>query len=326
MRTAVIAAVLLALACPAAYGEERGTQVYGPRQIVTIEIMGVADEIQRDEITRRIPELMDPGEYVTRFYTDPGLLTARVAPISDVNAFASRIDFGKVTRINGRTIIVKATPVPGAGSAAASPLNRALAGLKSSDADVLESALEQLAEIKPIRARRTEVLQALLRPLGGTDVRAKTLAIEALGVWGTRGHVPALVELLDNRDARLRCAAIRALGQLKDPAAIAPIARRLDDHFDRHDAVKALVALGPAAEEAVLPALANQESDVRRAACEILEEIGSADSVAALKAAQADSNTWVRSAAADALKAVYRRGGGQRPSGTRSRSAVKSPR
>jgi hypothetical protein len=296
---------LLTLIAVAQGQTQMSDRVFG--QVVNIEIFGTVDEIQRDQISRRVPELMDRGEYVTRFHTRDGVLIARVAPVADVKAFAARIDFGKVTRISGRTIYVSATPVPAAGTAAASPLNRALAGLKSSDVDSRESALEQLAQMRPLRQRRNDVLRALAGPVTSADVRMKALAIEAVGVWGTHAEVPVLLKLLDTTDYYPRRAVIKALGRLKHPAAIEPIARRLCDELDSSEAVEALVAFGPAAEQAALHVLAGDDSTARAGACKVLEKVGTRHSVAALKAAKNDPDNWVRSAASRALKSLSRR-------------------
>jgi hypothetical protein len=309
MRWAIMAAVLLAANASAAWGQgQMGDRVFG--QVVVIEISGVADEIQGDAICRRVPELMNDGEYVTRFGTvSGGRLTARVAPIPDVKAFAKKIDFGEVTAIRERTIYVRATPVPGAGTDAATPLNRALAGLKSKSADTRHSALEQLIAMKPDRSR-AQVVTALEGPLRGSDDRAKALAVKALARWNGKASVPKLLKVVDSgdyRDSSARAAAIKVLSEFKEPAAIDPIARRLSDVSNRWDAVRALPDFGPAAERATLKALSSKDADTRIGAYEVLEKIGTKASVAPLQTATKDSNKRVSSAATSALKAVKKR-------------------
>jgi HEAT repeat protein len=308
---AMIVVILLGLGCTASGQGQMSDRVFG--QVVVIEISGVVDEIQGDAICRRIPQLMPPGEYVTKFGTvENGKLWSRVAPIPDVKAFAGKIDFGKVTAIRERTIYVKATPVTGAGTAAASPLNRALEGLKSSNADTRHSALEQLIAMKPNSAR-DEVVKVLQAPLNNSDDRTgKGLAVKALVQWNGKASIPTLLKVTgsnDHRDYLARAAAIDALAQFKDPATIVPIARRVTDVSDRRHAVEALIAFGPLAEKATLSVLTNKDGDTRIGACQVLEKIGGKASVASLEALTKDVNKRLSSAATSALKAVKKRAG-----------------
>jgi hypothetical protein len=314
MRPIIISAALLMLSASAAHGQGTSDRVFG--QVVVIEVTDAVDEIQRDEIARRVPQLMGPGEYVTRFTTGTeGQLFARVAPVPDVQAFAAKIDFGSVTKIEGRRITVRAKPVQGAGTAAATPLNRALEGIKSSNADIRDSALEQLAQMKPDQ-RRGEVLTALRGPLTSTDTRANALAVQALGVWGTQENLPTLIKALDSRDGLTRKKGIEALARFKDLATIEPIARRLGSSYDGSAAVEALIKLGPASEKTALRALTSKDERVRRDACKILEKIGTSDSLATLTAAKQDSDAFVRVGAEQAVRAITRR---QQPSLIRPR-------
>jgi HEAT repeat protein len=199
--------------------------------------------------------------------------------------------------------------VAGAGTEAASPLNRALAGIKSKNEDTRHSALEQLIAMKP-NASRAQVVRALEGPLRGSDDRAKALAVKALVRWNGKASIPTLLKLLDTgdyRDAYPRSEAIEQLSQLKEPVAIEPIARRMTDVSNRWAAARALPAFGPAAERATLKVLSNKEDDTRIAAYQVLEKIGTKASVAPLEAATKDSNKRVSAAATKALKEVKKR-------------------
>jgi len=67
------------------------------------------------------------------------------------------------------------------------------------------------------------------------------------------------------------------------------------------------MALGPAAEKAVLPYLKNADVFVRQEVCKVLEVIGTQRSVVPLQAALTDSNGLVRMAAENALTALQER-------------------
>ena len=311
MRTATVVMILLGVWSSTAVAQgQTGDRVFG--QVVTIEISGVADQIQGDEICKRVPQLMPPGEYITKYgQVENGRLWARAAPVPDVKAFAAKIDFGKVTNIIERTIYVRATPVKGAGTSAAHPLVRALEGIKSTNADTRHSALEQLVDMQPNKWR-PEVVKALQVPLGGSDDRAKALAVKALGKWEGKASIPTLLKVMSSRsyrDSSARSEAIELLGQFKDPTTIEPIARRMSDVSDRREAAKALMKFGRAAEKATLGVLTNKDGDTRIAACEVLEKIGGKASIAPLEGLTKDVNKRLSAAATRSLKAVKKRTG-----------------
>jgi HEAT repeat protein len=106
-------------------------------------------------------------------------------------------------------------------------------------------------------------------------------AIEALGVWGTKDAVPSLLKAMKDKESRGD--AMKALGRLKDERAAEPIAERLEEFFDQHEAAEALKQMGPVAEKAVLARLNHHDLHVRITACDILAVIGTQKSIPPLE-------------------------------------------
>jgi HEAT repeat protein len=159
----------------------------------------------------------------------------------------------------------------------------------------------------------------LLREAGAIDValrsaRARTawrrsLACAALGASGAPEAVPVLEELLDDHNHHVREAAVEALGAIGDPAAL-PALRRL---YLSETAVRpgivyaALVELGPAAAEVFGEAIGSDNPRVRASACFGLAATARGDvsqDEVSIEHALTDSDSAVRTAAADALAAV----------------------
>jgi len=162
----------------------------------------------------------------------------------------------------------------------------------------------------------------LLREAGAIDVALRSahartawrrsLACAALGASGALEAVPALEELLDDHNHHVREAAVEALGAIGDPAAL-PALRQL---YLSETAVRpgivyaALVELGPAAAEVFREAIGSDNPRVRASACFGLAATSRGDvsqdevSIEPIEHALKDSDSAVRTAAADALAAV----------------------
>jgi HEAT repeat protein len=164
-------------------------------------------------------------------------------------------------------------------------LNEALGGLTDPNVNGRVKAANWLAHAEPVPARRSEVAKALEPLLTDPSPFPRSAAAKALVVWATAEQVPALIKALDQNDRATRLAAMEALGKLHDERAVDPIVRRLKDAFDRQDAGKALIALGPSVESKVLPHLQDAEWGVKEQVCKVLKEIGTKKSLSALQAA-----------------------------------------
>ncbi len=191
-------------------------------------------------------------------------------------------------------------------------VTEALASLNSPEMGSRMGALMELQQMRP-NERRQEVARALEGLLSDPDMFIRKSAIDALAVWGSKDNVPALIQVLNESkgfDATLvRHSAIEALGGFKDERAAEPLAACLEEFHDRHTADKALQKLGPAAEKAVLQRLTHHDWQVRMAACEVLQAIGTKTSLADLEKVSAENHPIVTRRAREAIQAIKRRGG-----------------
>lgn len=185
----------------------------------------------------------------------------------------------------------------------ADAVTRALHQLNSPNPHKRHEALHKLKDTLPDE-RRPEVVKALEPLLNDPDFFTRKFALEALGVWATKDDVPILLKAMKDKDTRGD--AMKALGRLKDERAAEPIAERLEEMSDMHAATEALKLMGPIAEKAVLARLNHHEVLVRWAVCEILEVIGTKQSLPALEKTEANDFS-AKLQARKAIEAIRRR-------------------
>ncbi len=186
-------------------------------------------------------------------------------------------------------------------------IDRALSDLKARDSFKVTGAADQLAKAIPVEARRVQVAAALEPLLSDRDHWVPTSAAKALGVWGGKANVPALIAAANDHDVFLRGAAMEALGNIKDPRGAAVIAKQFLDHGSRQAAAKALRAMGPAAEPVVLPLLNDRDWSVQLDACKLLADIGTTASIKPLQNLPPNTNRLVEMEAEKAVKAIESR-------------------
>jgi HEAT repeat protein len=121
--------------------------------------------------------------------------------------------------------------------------------------------------------------------LGDPDDGVRTEAARALGVWGDKDSVTALIRGLSDDSVFTRRQIITTLGRLKDARAAEPLARQLGEFFYGKAASEALQNLGPAAEASVLNYVGHPDASVRQEACKILAAIGTKASLPTLRLA-----------------------------------------
>jgi hypothetical protein len=91
---------------------------FSDNQILTVIITGVRDDQTGKYVLDKLARQLPQGNSSTRSFTTGGVMRVALAPVGDPQAFAAKIDFGTVTRIEGRVIYVtvKGVPRPQAGA------------------------------------------------------------------------------------------------------------------------------------------------------------------------------------------------------------------
>jgi HEAT repeat protein len=147
------------------------------------------------------------------------------------------------------------------------------------------AALNDLARFRRDEANRSKVAKVLNKPLLDSDPGIRTAAFTAVRAWGTKDNTSTLLKLFGDgqsdgpgRDPRI----IEVLGMLKDPAAARALAQGLTHPRERPAVSKALKAIGPGAETAVIGYLQSPDPGARIEACRVLAEIGTEKSLAEL--------------------------------------------
>jgi hypothetical protein len=101
---------------------------------------------------------------------------------------------------------------------------------------------------------------------------------------------------------------MQILGELKDERGAPILALHLLNVFEREDAARALIAMGPVTEKHVVSGLTNQDATVRKLVCSILAEVGTKASLTPLKrVARSDPDQNVAGAALLAANAITAR-------------------
>lgn len=184
--------------------------------------------------------------------------------------------------------------------------------LKGKDHWARRKAAQDLQNLEPSRDYREQVAVALEEAMVEKDHFVQIDCIKALGVWGSKQSVDPLLKMLSNDDVWVRQHAIEALGNIKDPRAIEPIAERLKDNgFPAEAATKALKNFGPAAEKPVLKYVKDDNVFFKKNVCALLKDVGTRESLPALEAIAKDENihvkVHVRPTAQEAIKAIKER-------------------
>lgn len=276
-----------------------------PELTVTIHVAGADDEFTREDVSGRLSKLVDAGGGSRMVSSSFGnRTTILLSPVRDPQAFANRIDFATVRGVNGRIVTIVARKVEGAPPANADAVTKALFDLKSDLPHKRREAARVLKDTLPDQ-RRGEVVKALEPLLNDNGPFTREWAIEALGVWGTKETTPLLLKAMQQKEGR--GAAMKALARLKDERAAEPIAERLDEFFDRHEAAEALKKMGPVAEDAVIKRLNHADNQVRMTACDILKAIGTAKSLPPLQGLIAEGDFILKHKAEEATKAIKAR-------------------
>jgi predicted Zn finger-like uncharacterized protein len=162
----------------------------------------------------------------------------------------------------------------------------ALAALKENDRWRQDNGLRWLANAPPDDARRAEVIAAVTPLVPQRKGSLNDLDINILASWGGKDELPTLIEALHGAvgkgpfpaDVVRTQAAIRALGNLKDPKAAPAL---VEEWYvgGGQDTAWALRLIGPAARKDVLPAFDHPNDAVRDAARAVIRAYNTPDNV-----------------------------------------------
>ncbi len=134
-----------------------------------------------------------------------------------------------------------------------------------------------------------DIAKKLIELLKADQVTVRNAVAQALEKWSAPENNAAVQKNLKGSTLEIRQSMLRILAAHKYEAAAGDIAECLADKDDRKLATESLIAIGEPAQKAVIKMLDHRDSKVKLAACEVLKEIGTSDSVAALKKA---SDSW----------------------------------
>jgi HEAT repeat protein len=182
----------------------------------------------------------------------------------------------------------------------------ALLDLKNSSVFKRREAFQVLART-PRDPKRPEVTRALEDALLAEDLSTMDDAAAALASWAVAKTAPMLLPWVDeNAGMFKRRAALTALPGTRDKRAVFPIVRWIIKEPEL--AQKALIAMGPVAEDEVVKLLRERDAASRLGAARVLQEIGGTKSLAALQRASTDPrDAGAANAAKVALEMVRER-------------------
>jgi HEAT repeat protein len=154
---------------------------------------------------------------------------------------------------------------------------------------------------------RAEICRAFkeLATTGQFDDQRK--GIEGMVKWAGKYSVPTLLEMLDRPHGFGKEHVYKALGDLKDERAAAPVARRLGQWMETELATSCLRKLGPLAEKAVIEVARSNDAKLSLLGVQLLGEIGTQRSASTLRTGQQSRNLAVRAASKAAMRAINER-------------------
>jgi len=241
-----------------------------------------------------------------RFDTIEG--TAGFASVTETTSQQSKITFA-CHRLTGEALAVALAPPapPVTAPLSEAAVQKLLADLKSDDDSTRRMAIARLNGAN-ITNPPPELLNLLATMVSDSDMFSRMTAMNFLSRHATSEQVPVLIKVLADSDVGIRQNAIKALARLGDPRAIGPLVDLVarGGTFDQ-DATRALVSAGPDAEKAVRSLLNEKSVNTRRQACEILQQIGTRDSLESLQKQMADPDQQLSQAAVEAVRAINAR-------------------
>lgn len=266
------------------------------------------------------------------------LCQVTVAPVADFNAFAAKLDLGTITaRDEGRRLL-KITCGPTSARPKTQPaasdetaktaeskcddldshsfnyFEKLLERLTSDNIDKRREAIDILLRVKPEKVASSQTRKKIARAFKemalDKENRDRDKAVQGLAHWAGTYSVPALLDILKEKNCAVEEEVLEALGSLKDVRAAEPVVAKLTDLSTHDIAYSCLKEMGPVAEDAVLAAAGSKDARVALAAIQLLGEIGTDNSVPFLKTAlKKGAKPDIKFCARAALRAIAARQG-----------------
>jgi hypothetical protein len=79
---------------------------HDPAKMVTIEVTGATTDADRRRIQDAVKKWVDGSSHMMTTMHSGQSFSIDLSPVTDVDAFAKKIDFGEVTKVDGRKISV----------------------------------------------------------------------------------------------------------------------------------------------------------------------------------------------------------------------------
>ena len=165
-----------------------------------------------------------------------------------------------------------------------------IAALAKSGGISKASLLDELARLAIAPQHQNAASETFLKFVKSGSTFERRAAIRGLDKWAAAEHLEAMAPLLgelSDLDWTERTAMIRVLSRFESPIAYRAIAARLASQHEQDAAREAIIQFGAKAETAVGELLSHASAVARRAAAQVLGEIGADESLPALNAALA---------------------------------------
>ncbi len=185
--------------------------------------------------------------------------------------------------------------------------------ISSDDRSIRSKAIDVFLEVHPAEIESVETRKEVARTFrklafeGSHQEQAK--AIKGLVAWAGKYSTPVLVELLESGKLSVwnRSLMFETLGDLQDPRAAKPVAKRLSKPGDAKEAAKCLRRLGPLAEDAIIEIVPTLSGWYQPKAIALLGECGTKKSLRHLREAQKHRDRRIREAAKRAAAEIRQR-------------------
>jgi hypothetical protein len=79
---------------------------HDPEKTVSVEIIGIRTDAERKQVRETLKRMTDGSSHYITSISSGNSMTVRVSPVSDVEKFSRRINFGKVIEVRGREVKV----------------------------------------------------------------------------------------------------------------------------------------------------------------------------------------------------------------------------